>query len=1194
MTKVLHFWRDVEIFNIPDAPPHTRRGGRGKALAGSDANCATGPGGIERRVPGEKIARGASYPRASTLHTFPAAARAAPALPWHTARFQVLPEQYAEWQRRTNNNGPKMPASYAHAVYLGVGPKQRMVEHILRGRSLEATDDELYRPATGDGWLAAFLVDGDGVPLKKTYVAASFAIGFSLLQQDRSLDATSEEIRITSGRFDDRADQRMAAAASCSLCWQDVLDEWALAHQPLGGIADTSGAGALGPLIVIKSVPLYADDKGNLKPAPDKAVALLNSFYIDDLTSLIQTGPAGFGCALTQYLGPDSEDAARTDLLSGAARLPAHASAALLTAGRWVAAPHEHLALAQQAAVFQVFHRIGQAQGELSRGLMSVNGPPGTGKTTLLKDVVANIVVERASRLCALREPKDLFSGALIRAASGGTRCEAPALRADLLDGTEIVVASNNNAAVENISFEFPFSCDADAFPGVSYFPEVAAFLAEKFELPRKKPWGLLAAALGPQRNRDKVGATLMGYEPAYKADDPKSHPVAGAPSSLKPWLDQARRQQAGRAGQAGGTLLQRWHAARLDFQARLADVEAARAGLVELEAALAELAGMAPRREAFAAQLGQARSELAAVDTAEHARVATFQVDAAARRTGLRRRSDKAATQRQAWTRALARVEEIKQVDDPGWPARTLKKVFGFETGALKAWRTAVAQARAAVSASEAALKLIERERDAAAAQDTQLAALAGAAAQHHAFTIGQLNERIAAAATAIKQLDARQATLSALVAASTSTVAKAPCLPDPAFLMLGPEEQHRASLWVTRKLELARGGLFLSALRLHEATVLGAADEWFQLLRLVRQFLYGEIEPNRLEDRKALWHALFFVVPVVSTTLASFGRLFQGMDQETLGWVLIDEAGQAAPASVAGALWRARRALLVGDPLQIEPVVTAPRKLVESLGAGHGLIGAQLERWSPSVQSAQSLADRTGRLGAMVGKAWTGLPLRTHRRCMSPMFDIANVIAYESQMVQATRDKTLVPDLSPSAWIDVRGEASTKVVAAEIDCLRRIMETFLLDWPQVIDEKGEGKAASVYVISPFRDVAQACQETVGEDSPLGRQFTKKKVLVAAGTVHTFQGKEASIVFLVLGSATGEAGTGSRKWASSKPNLLNVAVTRAQQRFYVIGNYAHWAELSYFCEMAAGAGRMRHARLEGDAGAGRIRLVAV
>jgi hypothetical protein len=56
-----------------------------------------------------------------------------------------------------------MPASYAHAVYLGVGPKQRFVEFILRTHAMAPTDDELYRPAAGEGWLAAFLIDAAGV-----------------------------------------------------------------------------------------------------------------------------------------------------------------------------------------------------------------------------------------------------------------------------------------------------------------------------------------------------------------------------------------------------------------------------------------------------------------------------------------------------------------------------------------------------------------------------------------------------------------------------------------------------------------------------------------------------------------------------------------------------------------------------------------------------------------------------------------------------------------------------------------------------------------------------------------------------------------------------------------------------------------------------------------------------------------------
>jgi superfamily I DNA and/or RNA helicase len=48
-------------------------------------------------------------------------------------------------------------------------------------------------------------------------------------------------------------------------------------------------------------------------------------------------------------------------------------------------------------------------------------------------------------------------------------------------------------------------------------------------------------------------------------------------------------------------------------------------------------------------------------------------------------------------------------------------------------------------------------------------------------------------------------------------------------------------------------------------------------------------------------------------------------------------------------------------------------------------------------------------------------------------------------------------------------------------------------------------------------------------------------------GTVHTFQGKEAKGVILCLG--LDETTKGAANWASQKPNLLNIAITRAKHR---------------------------------------------
>jgi superfamily I DNA and/or RNA helicase len=68
-------------------------------------------------------------------------------------------------------------------------------------------------------------------------------------------------------------------------------------------------------------------------------------------------------------------------------------------------------------------------------------------------------------------------------------------------------------------------------------------------------------------------------------------------------------------------------------------------------------------------------------------------------------------------------------------------------------------------------------------------------------------------------------------------------------------------------------------------------------------------------------------------------------------------------------------------------------------------------------------------------------------------------------------------------------------------------------------------------------------------------------------GTVHTFQGKEADTVIFCLGIDK-KTGRGAARWTASKPNILNVAITRARYRFVVIGDIDLWGELLYFREL--------------------------
>src|SRR5260370_18619243 len=218
-------------------------------------------------------------------------------------------------------------------------------------------------------------------------------------------------------------------------------------------------------------------------------------------------------------------------------------------------------------------------------------------------------------------------------------------------------------------------------------------------------------------------------------------------------------------------------------------------------------------------------------------------------------------------------------------------------------------------------------------------------------------------------------------------------------------------------------------------------------------------------------LWSSFFLVIPVVSTTFASFARLFRGLGREQLGWLFIDEAGQAQPAHAVGALWRSRRAVVIGDPRQIPPVVTLPAQVYDRLRERSGVDPF----WDPSRTSVQVIADHANPVGARLRDGtWLGCPLRVHRRCASPMFEISNAIAYDGLMVSAAieRPSSTAEALGPTRWIDVRArdaeehwvEEEGEEVATLLDAVLR--EAFV-----------HGRRPDGFVISPFRSVAMRSQ---------------------------------------------------------------------------------------------------------------------
>lgn len=372
---------------------------------------------------------------------------------------------------------------------------------------------------------------------------------------------------------------------------------------------------------------------------------------------------------------------------------------------------------------------------------------------------------------------------------------------------------------------------------------------------------------------------------------------------------------------------------------------------------------------------------------------------------------------------------------------------------------------------------------------------------------------------------------------------------LPDRHFMDLSATAIQRLMPYSSERVNTLRSEIFLRSLELHEWAIrVNARKMSVNLNAFINMISYKHPAAFKEEITAELWNTLFFFIPVVSVTLASFPRQMAKMGQGSIGWLLLDEAGQATPAAACGAIWRSQRCIIIGDALQIQPVVTLPAALGKLLQQMYRI---KDDCWAPPDHSVQSLADRVTPWGTYIqlgdGKAtWTGIPLRAHRRCSEPMFSLSNTIAYNGQMVKVMADMPVDVLTGDSGWIDV-GTGTVHeghAIVEELQVLADLLAQLTLS------------SGRVFVISPFRSIAEICKREHNDHSH-----------VECGTIHTFQGKEADIVILVLGTHAGDEA--ARNWVASSPNMLNVAITRAQKRLYVIGNRRVWSKHTFFSYLA-------------------------
>ena len=1004
-------------------------------------------------------------------------------------------------------------------------PKQQLYYQVVLGcvlvdRATDALiktfgeDEEPGRREREKAVIAAVLVDRNGFVLEENAVAVSsfaWALPIALKGDLASLGAWSE------------AEKDLVGGLTKQLTRTDrdgnprPLDEstiqqgfrWLVANLQLpAGLHEE-------PSFVLRVFHYFKS-----KNPPE--VALLNSFFLADLTrasKLVEGGRSGR--ALSRYIG--AERVVRSsNLLADYSAIEELIAPGKIPAARWPAPGGHPLVSLQQAAV-------NAARSELAAdgaGIVAVNGPPGTGKTTLLRDIVAACVLDRAEAMASFDDPLAAFTTTGQKVAAGD-RAFLHMYRLDnSLKGHEVLVASSNNKAVENVSRELP-SLKAVG-RSLRYFRTVSnRLLSTKSEdgsiVDGEPTWGLVAAVLGNAVNRNAFQQALWWdddrslrlYLKAAKGDSVVREVTDDTGNVIRrevPTIIKDERPPTTEGARVN------WKKERSAFKALLSEV---RTELRKLEAIRTTCLQLAPSRHALAS----ARTDMQSAAAIREARIKGVS-------TALH------AVERAAEaTQTEAHLERQALSERPGWLHRL------FNTRQYERWQHVHAPI---------AVRRAEDERLAASA-----------------FTDHEGAQRLLhQAETTFKLAEAAGGLCQVALASLEKSVEQhrqllGTRLVDEKFFARGHEDWNLASPWVPDSLHRKREDLFAAALNLNRAFI----DVTAQKISHNLGVLMGAMHAGAFQEdaKKALlgdlWSTLFLVVPAVSTTFASVDRMLGDLPPSSIGWVLVDEAGQATPQSAVGALMRAKKAIIVGDPLQIPPVVALPQRLILEVTRYFGISPTA---WAAPAASVQTVADEASRLRAEfradVGVREVGLPLLVHRRCQEPMFGISNQIAYAGQMVHAAGKVApgpVVQVLGPSSWIDVDGVADSKWCPTEGEAVVELLGRLAAVGVRQPD---------IYIITPFRIVAQELRLRLDREHGLFRCFDVDPddwLRNRVGTIHTFQGKEAEAVIAVLGAPM-VTQHGARRWAAATPNILNVMVSRARQALYVVGSRAAWSSVGH------------------------------
>lgn len=344
-------------------------------------------------------------------------------------------------------------------------------------------------------------------------------------------------------------------------------------------------------------------------------------------------------------------------------------------------------------------------------------------------------------------------------------------------------------------------------------------------------------------------------------------------------------------------------------------------------------------------------------------------------------------------------------------------------------------------------------------------------------------------------------------------------------------------------------------------------ALEEVLTLWQALLNGRHGTAGSHRwLDNLEEFYTALSLVYPVMATTLVSawkmagYRKLADLKGHKPWHLALCDEAGMVSVEALVPLLSRSEKAMIVGDPLQIEPIRTLSDHLKVQLRERHFNDNNTLyERVSPATvtgwhRAAGSLSGRADDIGG-------GLILDEHRRCQKPIADLfIRLAGYRGVTVETTRpDERIARAFEQSGghhlmFYSVEGRKGDLVNTNgdEVDAIEQLLDK--------LEAAGYDLTADVGIVTPYSNQKNLLIKRLGQ-----RMNHQQKNCI--GTVHQFQGVGFEVIIY---SPVICHPRDSATFQNDAPNMLNVVVSRAKQQFIVVGNYHRLRQAGSFLKILA------------------------